>query len=141
MAPIGRISWGHIAGDLRTAARKAAPGDRALLLELAAEADAKRKIALTPCDSTPIWNGKRPACSWLGEGFYGSGLIDAADATRLNGKTWASLVFSPAQFPYEAGVWKKAVVVLIDRGTGSAASEFAAVLRDNHAAVIMGSPA
>jgi C-terminal processing protease CtpA/Prc len=38
------------------------------------------------------------------------------------------------QFPYEAGVWRGPLVVLIDGGTGSAAEEFAAALQDNHAA-------
>ena len=44
------------------------------------------------------------------------------------------------QFPYEAGVWRGPLVVLIDGGTGSAAEEFAAALQDNHAAVLMGAP-
>jgi hypothetical protein len=133
--------FSQLSQDLHKAAGKARPGDRAFLLKLAQEADAKREVALTPCDSEPLWNGKRPACGWLGEGFYGSGLVAAADPAELQGKSWAPLVFYAAEFPYEEGVWRKPLLVLIDGGTGSAASQFAAVLQDNRAAIILGSPA
>ena len=129
------------AKDLRDAAKTAAPDDRKMLLALADAADAKRKVALQPCNSAPIWRGRHPVCSWLGKGFFGSGLLASADAAQLKGKPWAPLVFSAAEYPYEDGVWRKPVIVLIDAATGSASSEFVAVLQDNRAAVIMGAPA
>ena len=115
--------------------------DRALLLNLADEMEARRKVALTPCDSAPLWQGTRPACSWLGQGFYGSGLLASADPSQLRGKPWATMLFTPMEFPYEEGVWRGPLIVLVDRNTGSAASEFAAVLQDNHAGIVMGEPA
>jgi len=127
--------------SLRHFADQASGPDRALLLKLADEAEARRKVALTPCDSAPLWQGTHPKCSWLGQGFYGSGFLASADPSQLRGKPWASLLFSPMEFPYEEGVWSGPLIVLVDRNTGSAASEFAAVLQDNHAAVIMGEPA
>lgn len=44
------------------------------------------------------------------------------------------------EYPYEEGVWREPLIVLIDGNVDSAASEFAAVLQDNHAAVIIGEP-
>lgn len=127
--------------SLRHFADQASGPDRALLLNLADEVEARRKVALTPCDSAPLWQGTHPACSWLGRGFYGSGILASADPSQLRGKPWATLLFTPMEFPYEEGVWTGPLIVLVDRNTGSAASEFAAVLQDNHAAIIMGEPA
>lgn len=115
--------------------------DRALLLGLAQAAEAKREVALTPCNSAPLWQRAHLACSWLGQGFFGSGYLASADPSELRGKPWASLVFTPMEFPYEEGVWRRPLIVLVDRNTGSAAAEFAAVLQDNRAAIILGEPA
>jgi hypothetical protein len=137
--------WAKIFGDgetsLRIFARRAAGEDRKLLERLAGEVETRRKDALTPCDVTPLWQGALPSCSRLGKGFYGSGLLAGADPATLRGKPWATLLFSPMQFPYEEGVWRGPLIVLVDRNVGSAASEFTAVLQDNHAAIIMGAPA
>ncbi len=115
--------------------------DRTLLLKLADEVEARRQVALVPCDSAPLWRGEHPVCRWLGKGFYGSGLLASADPSTLRGKLWATLLFTPMEFPYEEGVWRAPLIVLVDRNVGSAASQFAAVLQDNHAAIIMGEPA
>ena len=64
--------------------------------------------------------------------------LDSADPVELRSKSWAADVFTPMQFPYEEGVWRGPLIVLVNGGTGSAAEEFAAVLQDNGAAVIMG---
>jgi len=111
--------------------------DRTRLLKLADEVEARRKVALTPCDSQPLWQGAHPLCGWLGKGFYGSGLLASADPAQLR----ATLLFAPMEFPYGEGVWRDPLIVVVDRNVGSAASEFAAVLQDNHAAIIMGEPA
>jgi hypothetical protein len=126
--------------ELRAAARSAHGEDKALLTNLADQVETRRHEAAMHCDSAPFWSGKRPPCPWLGEGFYGSGLLDS-EADRLHGKAWASLVFEPARFNYSDGIWSGPLVILIDGGTGSAATQFAAVLQDNHAAVLIGSPA
>jgi hypothetical protein len=126
---------------LRQFAKKANARDRAFLLHLTDQIEAKRKVALTPCDSGPLWRGEHPTCSWLGEGFYGSGYIADGDPAALSGKPWASLVFTPMETAYQEGIWRGPLVILINRNTGSAASEFAAVLKDNHAALLVGEPA
>jgi len=134
-------SFANDEATLRRFAKTANPKDQTLLLRLADQIDAKRRIALTPCDSRPLWRREHPACSWLGTGFYGSGYLAAADPSALSGKPWASLVFTPIEVTYREGVWRGPLIVLINRNTGSAASEFAAVLKDNHAALLLGEPA
>jgi C-terminal processing protease CtpA/Prc len=47
-------------------------------------------------------------------------------------------VFSPAQFPYHDGVWDGPLVILADQETWSAAEDFAAVLQDGGAAIVLG---
>jgi hypothetical protein len=126
---------------LKQFANDANAKDRVFLLNLVKQIEVKRTIAKTPCDSGPLWRGEHPACSWLGEGFYGSGYVADADPAALSGKPWAPLVFSPMETTYQEGVWRGPLIVLINRNTGSAASEFAAVLKDNHAALLVGEPA
>jgi DNA-directed RNA polymerase specialized sigma24 family protein len=53
---------------------------------------------------------------------------------------WASLVFTPAKYPYRDGVWPGSLIVVVDGDTWSATEEFAAVLQDNHAALIVRAP-
>jgi hypothetical protein len=126
--------------SLREDARLANSADKAMLNELADTALGYQKEAETPCDGEPLWQGKSPSCSWLGKGFFASGVIDSADPKALQGRSWAADVFSPSQYPYEEGIWRRPLIVLVDGGTGSAAEQFAAVLQDNHAAVILGAP-
>jgi hypothetical protein len=117
--------------DLRKAARTPPAKDRAFLLDLANNVEAKRISADTPCS--------KPECV-LGDGFYASGLVDAADPKSFEDKPWASDVFTPMEHPYREGIWRGPVLVLVDGESWSAAEEFAAVLQDNHAATIIGEP-
>ena len=126
--------------ELRDAARSAQPQDRQFLLHLADQVEARRLTAATPCDGSPLWRRERPACAFLGTGFYTSRMLASADPTLLRGKPWAATVFSPMEFPYEEGVWSGPLIVLIDRGTALAASSFASNLQDNHAAILLGEP-
>lgn len=130
--------FGELEHDMRDAARKASPEDRARLLKWAEEAAAKKKVAATPCDSAPLWRGEHPACSWLGEGFSMTGILAASDAQSLRGKPWAADVFTPMEFRYRDGIWSGPLIVAVDSATGSASEEFAAELQDNHAALIVG---
>jgi hypothetical protein len=126
--------------DLRTAAATASAEDRQFLLRLADTVDERKRDAEIHCDGEPLWSGKHPACVWLGDGFYSGSLLQAADPETLRGKPWASLVFTPMDYPYHEGVWRGPLLVLVDGYTGSAAELFAAELQDDHAAVIVGSP-
>jgi hypothetical protein len=132
--------WRSLAQQLRHAAQDA-PEDREQLLRWAAQVDQAQQVAATPCLSAPFWSGQRPACRWLGQAFYATGLLAEGDAAVLRRKSWGPLVFSPAEFAFEERVWNGPLLVLMDGGTGSAAAQFAAVLQDNKAAVLLGSPA
>jgi len=135
------IRLGRWERELREAAAGAKGADRALLLELAEAVSQRRVEALTPCPTDALWKGQHPPCKLMGEGFYSTGLLPAANRADLVGKPWAKLLFSPLQYPYHEGVWQGAVIVAIDGGTGSAASQFAAELQDDHAAILIGSMA
>jgi hypothetical protein len=126
--------------DLRAAAKNAQGQDRKLLLELADETSARLREARTPCDSAPLWHRETPACRWLGDGFYASGLLDSADPQFLKNKPWAGMLFNPANYPYREALWRGPLIVLVNGGTGSAAEQFTAVLQDNRAAIVMGAP-
>jgi hypothetical protein len=117
--------------DLRMAANTALPKDRILLLGLAEATKAKRAEAEATCF--------KPNCV-LADGFYASGFIDSADPKMLEGRSWASKVFTPMEHPYREGIWHGPLLVLVDQDTWSAAEEFAAVLQDNRAATIIGEP-
>lgn len=130
-------SLGH---DLQEAERNAQGNDRKMLAHFVQLVGERKRDAETPCDAGPLWQGEHPSCVWLGDAFFTTGLLSSADPEALRAKPWASLVFSPMQYPYHEGVWRGPLIVLVDGGTGSAAENFAADLQDNHAAVIVGSP-
>ncbi|WP_165799564.1 S41 family peptidase [Sphingomonas oleivorans] len=124
--------WKSLAEQLRRAAAGADPNDRSRLLFWAAEAEAARRDAEQACAGLG-------ACPLVGHAGYATGLVGAARAGEFAGKPWADLVFSITQFPYHDAVWSGPLAVLVDDETWSAAEEFAAVLQDNRAAVIVGS--
>lgn len=123
--------WRNLAAQLREAAAKAAPNDKKRLLAWAAESDSAAREADTPC---PVSNG----CSRIAKAGFSIGLVGSARSGSFAGKDWAPLVFNPAQFNYHDGVWDGAVIVLVDQETWSAAEQFAALLQDNRAAIVLG---
>ncbi len=125
---------------LREAAVGQPPVDRARLERYAAAYAAARAEAEQPCDPAPLFEGRMLDCDWLGGGeIYSTGPEPALDPAIV-GKPWAAEVFAPLAFAFEPGVWTGPLVVLVDGGTGSASEQFAAVLQDNRAAVILGAP-
>ena len=122
--------WRNVATGLREQARKASPADKARLLAWAKEADAAILQAQTACATAD--------CRQLATAGYSTGLVGSAPSGAFAGKDWGVLVFNPAQFPYHDGVWSGPLIVLVDQETWSAAEEFAAVLQDNRAAVVIG---
>lgn len=121
--------WRELAAMLRKEARTAARVDRAMLFDLARQADATAD-GLTPCADI--------SCPRLARAGFASGLLAELPAGGLDGRTWGPQVFSVAQFPYRDGVWAGPVIVLVDSETWSAAEQFTALLRDNDAAIVMG---
>lgn len=123
--------WRELAATLREQAKDAPPEDKAKLLAWATEADAAQREAETPCPASA-------PCKRIATAGYSTGLVGSLRSGTFAGKDWGVLVFNPAQFPYHDGVWDGPLVVLVDQETWSAAEEFAAVLQDNRAALIMG---
>jgi hypothetical protein len=126
--------------ELAAAAAGASGAERALIAKLDAEFARAEREAQTPCDSAPLWKGEPLPCRWLGDGPHTDALLVDADLEALRGRPWAEELYAPLKFKYRAGTWRGPLIVLVDGGTGSAAEEFAAVLQDNHAAVILGAP-
>jgi hypothetical protein len=123
--------WQDLAAKLRDFAADAHGNERARLLGWAAEADSYRLQAADPCASSG-------ACALVAKGPFATGLVGKSAAGELSGKAWSPYIFSIAQFPYHDSVWTGPLLVLVDDETWSAAEEFAALLQDNHAAVIVG---
>src|SRR5262245_43486834 len=123
--------WHEIATDLDAYAVRADVADKAQLNDWIAQARAAEQQARTRCT---LGTG----CAWLGRAGYATGLVGRAPAEEFRGKPWAPTVFSPAQYAYQDGLWSGPLIVLVNDGTGSAAEEFAAILQDNDAAVIVG---
>lgn len=126
---------------LADAARGQPREDRRLLDGYAAVFAQARREAETPCDPAPWFtSGGRPDCAWLTTApLYATGPVAELDPA-LAGKPWAAEVFTPLRYHIEPGVWNGPLLVLVDGRTGSAAEQFAAVLQDNNAAVVVGSP-
>lgn len=126
-ARIGR--WRTLAAALRRQARRAPAADRPAWRDFADRAEAVAN-GLRPCPAD--------ACPRLADAGFASGLLPVAPAVRLPAAPWVADLFAPAQYPYRAGAWTGPTIVLVDGETWSAAEQFAAVLRDNDAAVVMG---
>jgi hypothetical protein len=138
-APVGFVrgphwerQWRQLGERLRAAAQ-AHPADRARLLAWAGQADAARAEAGRRCPPTGD-----PACPWLGRAGFASGLVGRAPSGSFDGKDWAVQIFTPAQHSYRDGAWDGPAIVLTDQETWSAAEQFAAILQDNRAALIVG---
>jgi hypothetical protein len=138
-ARIGFVRGAHWAGTwtrtrdkLREALPTASPEDRRRLTAWIAQAEAARVEAERTC---PPADG---ACPRLARAGYATGLVGNVPAGAFAGKDWAPWVFIASQFPYRDGAWDGPVVVLTDQETWSAAEQFAAILQDNRAAIILG---
>ena len=126
--------WREQAERLRGFAAAAPAKDRVRLLGWAAEAEKAKAEAARRCPPTGD-----PACSWLGRAGFSTGLVGRVKAGEFLDKDWGVHVFNPGQHPYRDGVWDGPVIVLTDEETWSAAEQFAALLQDNRAALIVGS--
>lgn len=125
--------WGELGDRLRGFAADAPAGDRPRLLAWAAEADAASAEAARTCPPAGT-----PDCPRLGRAGYATGLVGSAPSGAFAGKDWGVHVFNPAQHHYRDGAWNGPVLVLTDQETWSAAEQFAALLQDNRAALVVG---
>lgn len=125
---------------LADAARGQPRADRALLDGYRATFTQARQEAATPCDPANLLAGRASDCAWLTTApLYSTGPVAELDLALL-GKPWAAEVFTPLRYRFEPGVWTGPVMVLVDGDTASASEEFAALLQDNRAGIIVGAP-
>lgn len=124
--------WREAGERFRAFAAEAAEPDKAGLLAWAAEADVIRSEVERRCPPGD------EDCSWLVPAGYSTGLVGRLPAGALAGKDWGVHVFNPAQHHYRDGAWDGPAIVLTDQETWSAAEQFAALLQDNRAALVVG---
>lgn len=124
--------WRELAATLREFAGRESGPDKAKLLDWADQADAAVREAETPCPAAST------DCKRIASAGYSTGFVGSAPSGAFAGKPWGVYLFNPAQFPYHDGVWAGPLILLVDNETWSAAEEFAAVLQDNKAAVVLG---
>ena len=124
--------WRGLADRLRKYAEGASAEDRKRLLAWASQAEAAAREAEAACTDA---NG---SCSNIAKAGYSTGLVGGVPSGSFDGKAWGVHVFNPAQHYYRDGIWSGPLIVLVDQETWSAAEQFAAVLQDNRAAVILG---
>jgi hypothetical protein len=122
--------WREHEAEFRAAAAKAEGAERKQLLDWATEAERARIEAEWRCDGT--------TCPRLAQTGFATGMVGSAAPGAFAGKSWGTTAFSPSQHAYREGVWRKPLLILTDQETWSAAEEFAAVLQDNKAAVVIG---
>ncbi|HEY0013704.1 MAG TPA: S41 family peptidase [Allosphingosinicella sp.] len=126
-------TWGRLEERLRGFAATASGAERTRLLAWAAEAAAAKAEAQRRCPPTGD-----PACPWLGRAGFSTGLVGRARQGEFLDKEWGPWIFNAGQHPYREGAWRGPVIVLTDQETWSAAEQFAALLQDNRAALLVG---
>jgi Peptidase family S41 len=93
------------------------------------------------CDASAVWTGGAMPCSMLGAGFLtASGVLPYARPGSFAGLGSRTTLFHPVRYAYTEGAVRLPLRVAVDRETWSAAEYFAALLRDNGAATIVGEP-
>jgi hypothetical protein len=123
-------------------ARQPASPNRELLLQ---GADILRKAiaeSQKPCDRVVVWENRKPDCSLVADAppLYPQSVLAFAEPGSLPDKASSRFLFYPSRYAYREGVYAGKLMVLADQGTWSSAEYFAAMLRDNNAATIIGEP-
>lgn len=112
---------------------------RAWLLAARAELIKSRDLAAEPCERDAIWKNQR-VCALLVPGrLHSTGLEATPRALDFAGYEAEWVHYNPAR--YEASsAWQGKLAILVDNNTVSAAELFAATLKDNGRATLIGAP-
>ena len=91
----------------------------------------------TPCDQSAIWvdGAAKPSCTQL---VRVPPVLAYAKPESLRARKSPEDVFAPSRYAYHEGSNALPLAVLVDAWTASAAEDFAEMLQDQHAAVIVG---
>ena len=94
------------------------------------------------CDMSWVWKERRAwqpeACSRLVRVGFASGPYDYLHVANQKEKDYAGLMYWPANIETFRGSWNGPVYLLTDRGVGSAAEAFVAIMKDNGIAKTIG---
>jgi hypothetical protein len=96
-----------------------------------------QREASARCDLSGIWEGGEAElpCDPV---VRFEGYVRHARPGELDGLETRGLLFGASQYPYREGAWSGPLLVLVDRRTASSSEMFAALLRDNGAARVLG---
>ncbi|WP_299003900.1 S41 family peptidase [uncultured Caulobacter sp.] len=134
-SPLAAESLESLAQDIEANIGGEKGATKAALLREAADLRARATEARRVCDP-----GADAACPLLIDAGYGSGVRASGDPVALADKAWGHSVFQPAKWSWREGVWSGPLIVLVDGKSASASEEFAAIIQDNKAGVILGAP-
>ena len=145
--PVGIVrdaGWVKPLQDIQTALRdglgKAAATEAQALRGYDATVTRALAEVAKPCDSGPLWSGKPIACSMIVTGVLYAGGLSPDPPLGASNFPWSETVSSTARFPHTEPLWRGPVIVLVDFNSASASELFAAMLQDQGAAAIIGSP-
>jgi Peptidase family S41 len=112
---------------------------RAWLLAARAELIKSRALAAEPCEREAIWKNQR-VCPLLVPGrLHSTGLEARPRALDLDGYEAQWVHYNPARYE-SSSAWQGKLAILVDNNTVSAAELFAATLKDNDRATLIGAP-
>jgi hypothetical protein len=119
-----------------------ATGDRRQLLMRAADTYRRALAAAKqPVARDAVWQNKPvPALVAKDPELFASGIFPFARSADFPDSPSSGQLFYPSRYRYHEGVYAGPLLVLVDHNTASAAELFAAMLEDNGAAIVLGSP-
>lgn len=123
-------------------ARQASPPHRDVLRRAAATLRQAMRETQHPCARESVWENREPGCSLVAAvpPLYPQSVLPYARPGSLPDTPSSRYLFYPSRYAYAEGVYAGRLLVLVDRGTASSAEYFAAMLRDNRAATVVGEP-
>lgn len=114
----------------------ATPFQRTLIVEAEARLDSLRAEAEQTCDRDVVWLGTEPTCSNV---VVAAPLASYMKPGMLDGLENGWVIWPAAWHGGREGIYSGPLLILQDHLSASASEEFAARLRDNNAATIIGS--
>lgn len=126
--------------DIRVGLGKAKDEEADSLRRYDAALSAARAEAARPCDRSPLWLGQPSGCSMIVTGTLFAGGLSPEPADGARDHPWSETVSATARFPAISPLWRGPVIVLVDGDSASSSELFAAMVQDQHAALIVGAP-
>lgn len=122
--------------------RRPSVSNRAMLLQVSGVLREAIIESQKACRREAIWENQNPDCSLIAAtpSLYPQSVLSYAKPGSLPDTPSSQYLFYPSRYKYREGIYAGQLMILADRGTWSSAEYFAAMLRDNNAATIVGEP-